>query len=113
MPLAAGLVALGVVLALAPAFLAGFTICGVSGCSGGGFGRSTDPGPTRLLVLATGVVAALPLAAYAVTRRSMRAAGASVLVAVVAIISTGLLIGSDMRGCPRGVDASTCLEESR
>ena len=73
-PLAAALVVLGIVLAIAPAFLAGFAICGISGCSGGGFGRSTDPGLTRLLLLATGVVAGLPLALYALVRRSIRLA---------------------------------------
>ena len=110
---AAALVVLGVVLAIAPAFLASFAICGVSGCSGGGFGRSTDPGGTRLLLLATGVVAALPLALYALFRRSIRLLGAAVLVLVLAVLATGLVISSDLRGCPRDVSTSTCQEESR
>ena len=113
-PLAVALVVLGIVLAVPPAFVQrASSICGVSGCSGGGFGRSTDPGQTQLLLLATGVAAALPVAVYAVARRSVRLIGAAVLVAVVAVVTAGLAIGSDLRGCPRNVSTSTCLQESR
>ena len=111
-PFAAALVVLGVVLALAPAFVAGFTICGISGCSGGGFGRSTDPGSTQLLLLATGLVAGTPLALYALVRRSARLAAWSLAVIVAAALGTGLVIGSDLRGCPRNVSHDTCVEES-
>ncbi|HEY0645801.1 MAG TPA: hypothetical protein VGD39_20480 [Nocardioides sp.] len=112
-PLAAALVVLGVVLAVAPAFIARFTICGISGCSGGGFGRSTDPGSTQLWLLATGVVAALPLAAYALIRLSGRLAAWALGLAVAVALLTGLVIGSDLRGCPRNVPHDTCMEESR
>jgi hypothetical protein len=111
-PLAAALVVLGIVLAAGPALLAGLTICGVSGCTGGGFGRSTDPGLTRLLLLATGLVAGLPLALYALVRRSGRLAAYALGLAVLATLLTGLVIGSDLRGCPRDVSTETCLEES-
>ena len=111
-PLAAALVVLGIVLAVGPALLAGFTICGVSGCTGGGFGRSTDPDLTRLLLLATGVVAGLPLALYALVRRSGRLAAYALGLAVLATLLTGLVIGSDLRGCPRNVSTETCQEES-
>ena len=111
-PLAAALVVLGIVLAVGPALLAGFTICGVSGCSGGGFGRSTDPGLTRILLLATGIVAGLPLALYALARRSARLAACALALAVLATLLTGLVIGSDLRGCPRSVSTETCQDES-
>ena len=111
-PFAAALVVLGVVLAVAPAFVAGFTICGISGCSGGGFGRSTDPGSTRTWVLVTGVVAGLPLTAYALVRRHVRLAAWSLAVMVAATLLTGLVIGSDLRGCPRNVPHDICVEES-
>lgn len=111
-PLAASLVVLGLVLAAGPALVAGFSICGVSGCTGGGFGRATDPGLTRVLLLATGVVAGLPLAVYAVVRRSARLGAYAVALAVLATLLTGLVIGSDLRGCPRNVSNETCLEES-
>ncbi|MBC2934775.1 hypothetical protein [Nocardioides sp. zg-1228] len=112
-PVIAALVVLGVGLAAVPAFAAGFTVCGVSGCSGGGFGRSTDPDLTRLLLLATGVVAALPLAGYALVRRSGRLAAYALGVAVLATLLAGVVVGSDLRGCPRNVSHETCLEESR
>ena len=111
-PLAVALVGLGIVLAIGPAILAGFAICGVSGCTGGGFGRSTDPDLTRLLLLATGVVAGLPLALYALLRRSGRVAAYALGLAVLATLLTGLVIGSDLRGCPRDVSTETCLEEA-
>jgi len=111
-PLAAALVVLGIVLAVGPALLAGFTICGVSGCTGGGFGRSTEPDLTRLLLLATGVVAGLPLALYALARRSGRLAAYALGLAVLATLLTGFVIGSDLRGCPRNVSTQTCQEES-
>jgi hypothetical protein len=111
-PLAAALVVLGLVLAAGPALVAGFSICGVSGCTGGGFGRATDPDLTRVLLLATGVVAGLPLAIYALVRRSGRLAAYALALAVLATLLTGLVIGSDLRGCPRNVPDETCLEES-
>jgi hypothetical protein len=106
-PLVAALVVLGLVLAAGPALVGG-----VSGCTGGGFGRATDPGLTRLLLLATGVVAALPLAIYALARRSGRLGAYALALAVVATLLTGLVIGSDLRGCPRNVSYETCLEEA-
>lgn len=111
-PLAAALVVLGLVLAAGPALVAGFSICGVSGCTGGGFGRATDPDLTRVLLLATGVVAGLPLAIYALVRRSARLAAYALALAVLATLLAGLVTGSDLRGCPRNVSDETCLEES-
>lgn len=109
---ALALALLGLALAFAPAVAAGFAICGVSGCSGGGFGRATDPDLTRLLLLATGVVAGLPLALYALVRRSGQLAAYALALAVLATLVTGLVIGSDLRGCPRDVSTETCVEES-
>ena len=111
-PFAAALIVLGLVLAAAPAFLAFFSICGISGCSGGGFGRSTDPELTQLLLVATGLAAGLPLALYALVRRSGRLVAYALALAVVATLLTGVVIGSDFRGCPRDVSHETCLEES-
>ena len=81
-PLAAALVVLGTVLAVGPA------------------------------LLATGVVAGLPLALYALVRRSGRLAAYALGLAVLATLLTGLVIGSDLRGCPRDVSTETCLEEA-
>ena len=95
-------------LAVGPALLAGFAICGVSGCTGGGFGRSTDPDLTRLLLLATGAVAGLPLALYALVRRSGRLAAYALGLAVLATLLTGFVIGSDLPRLPR----ATCRPET-
>jgi hypothetical protein len=111
-PLAVALVVLGLVLAAGPGLAAGFSICGVSGCTGGGFGRATDPGLTRVLLLVTGVVAGLPLAVYALVRRSARLGAFALVLAVLATLLTGLVIGSDLRGCPRNVSDETCVEEA-
>ena len=110
--LAVALVVVGVVLAVAPAFYASFAICGVSGCSGGGFGRSTDPGLTLAALVVTGVVAAVPLAVYALVRRSGALAAGAVALAVLTTLVTGVVIGSDLRGCPRNVPYDTCVAES-
>ena len=105
-------VVLGLLLAVVPTVAAGFVICGVSGCSGGGFGRSTDPSTTRLLLVAAGLVAAAPLALLALVRRSAALALAAVALGVVSTLAAGLVVGSDLRGCPRDVSTSTCLDEA-
>jgi EamA domain-containing membrane protein RarD len=102
----------GLVLAGIVTLVASFTICGVSGCSGGGFGRSTDPATTLALLVAAGILSAAPLGVYAVLRKSLRVALVAVLLAILVSIAAGWLIGSDFRGCPRNVDTATCLEES-
>ncbi len=111
-PFAAVYGVLGIALALAPALFASFAICGVSGCTGGGFGRATDPGLTLTALAVTGVVAGLPLACYALVRRSGRLAAYALVLGLVATLVTGVVIGSDLRGCPRNVETATCLDES-
>ena len=103
----------GLVPALLLTLVAAFSLCGVSGCSGGGFGRSTDPVTTRALLIAVGVCAATPLGCYAAWTRNRRLAIGGVTLAVLTTIIAGLLIGADVRGCPRQVSAQTCADESR
>jgi hypothetical protein len=102
----------GLVLAGVFTMIASFTICGVSGCSGGGFGRSTDPNTTLGLLVAAGILSAAPLASYALWLKSLRVALFAGLMAIVVSIAAGWLIGSDFRGCPRNVDHAICIEES-
>ena len=94
-------------------FLAWFGMCGVSGCSGGGFGRSTDPGGTRLMLLLAGASLLVALLVRTALRRNLRGAGYAVVVALVATVALGAAIGSDWRGCPRSISTATCLAESR
>jgi hypothetical protein len=93
-------------------FVASYTICGISGCSGGGFGRSTDPGTTIALLVSAGLVEAAPLAIYAVWRRNPRAGLLAGLVAIIVTVAASWLIGSDFRGCPTNIDTATCIQES-
>lgn len=102
----------GLVLAGILTFIASFTICGISGCSGGGFGRSTDPNTTLGLLVAAGLLSAAPLAIYALWLKSLKLALVAGLLAIVVGITAGWLIGSDFRGCPRNIDSATCIEES-
>lgn len=103
--------ALAIAGAVALALAARFTLCGMFGCSGGGFGRATDPQLTLALVVAAGVALATPLLLYAALRRRARLAVAFVPAAVVAVLGVGLVVGSDWRGCPRGISHETCQEE--
>ena len=103
---------LGLALAIVPAFLSSFMLCGISGCTGGGFGRATDPGATLFLLIATGIVAAAPLTLYAVAKRHPRLLAGALALAVAVTLLTGLIIGSDFRGCPRNVNQETCLDEA-
>ena len=88
-------------------------MCGISGCSGGGFGRSTDPTGTRVLILSAAACLLVALLVRSATVRSLRAAGYAVLVALVAVVALGAAIGADWRGCPRSISYETCLAESR
>jgi hypothetical protein len=106
-----GLFMVGLMPASILVFIARFTICGISGCSGGGFGRSTDPNTTLTLLVCSGMVAAAPMAIYALARRSRRTALLAALAAILVSMAAGLIIGSDFRGCPRNVDTATCMEE--
>jgi hypothetical protein len=102
----------GLVPAAVLTFVASYTICGISGCSGGGFGRSTDPGTTLVLLISAGLVAAAPVAIYAVWRRSPITGLLAGLMAIIVSVVASWLIGSDFRGCPSNVDTATCVQES-
>ena len=93
------------------ALAARFVMCGVSGCSGGGFGRSTDPPLTLTLIVAAGAALALPVLLYAVWQRRARLALAAVPAAALCAILVGLVIGADWNGCPRNISTATCQEE--
>ena len=80
----------------------GFLACGISGCSGGGFGPSYSPGQARgALVVAAVVPVPLAFALLRGRRRAVRAAGtaaAAVVAGVLALVLTGL----GPNGCPFG-----------
>lgn len=88
-------------------------MCGISGCSGGGFGRSTDPAGTRQLLLLAAACLLAALLVRSALLRSLRTAGYAVVISLVAVLALAGVIGSEWRGCPRSISYETCLAESR
>ena len=104
-------IAAGLILAFVLMSGAKFAMCGMFGCTGGGFGRVTDPATTRVFLVAAGIGAAAPLAWYAAWARNRWLALTAVIVAVLTPVMAGLLIGADIHGCPRHISAQTCAED--
>ena len=73
----------------------------------------TSPDQTLTALIVTGIVSGLPLGIYALARRSRRLAIFALALGVAMTSLTALIVGSDLRGCPREVSYETCLEESR
>ena len=85
----------------------GFVLCGISGCSGGGYGPAYSPGLTQLLLLATGFTV-LPAVLACTSRLSRDVTVAVALPAVVATSALALhLIGAGFNGCPAGMLRAT------
>ncbi len=96
------LAAYGVVL-----FVTSFMACGISGCSGGGFGPSYSPQETQV-GLAVGGLVLLPVVLLALRGRPLlvrTAGGATAVIAGVVLAMALLELGPD--GCPRGEDRAT------
>ena len=94
-------------------FLAWFGMCGISGCSGGGFGRSTDPQGTQLKLLLAAACLLVALLVRAVVQRSPRSAAFAVGITLIGTLALGAGIGANWRGCPRSISYETCQAESR
>lgn len=80
----------------------GFLACGISGCSGGGFGPSFDPRQAQVALLVTGAT----LAPLAVLVLGGRRPGRRVAVGLVAVLAGAVLAMSVLdlgpHGCPLG-----------
>lgn len=79
-----------------------FVACGISGCSGGGFGPSFSPRPAQVSLLACGA-AFLPLALWLLRGQPLR----ETVLAAVAMVAAGALLavaltGVGPNGCPLG-----------
>ncbi len=90
----------GVFLAAAPWFLGALSVCGLSGCSGGGFGRSIDPSGTRGWMLVTGLAFAAPFLLAALVLRARLMVIAAVALLVLGYPLAGLAVGARPDGCP-------------
>lgn len=85
----------------------GFLACGISGCSGGGFGPSFSPVPAQLGMLACGATL-LPLTLLVLRRRAPRqraAAGAAVVLAGAFLAMA--VLGLSPHGCPADQSRAT------
>lgn len=78
-----------------------FVACGISGCSGGGFGPSYDPRGAQIGVVVTGLTL-VPLALLLLPRR-VRLGGA-VATGLVGAVGAMLLLGLAPNGCPLGLE---------
>lgn len=78
----------------------GLVACGVSGCSGGGFGPSFAPRQAQLGLVLTGLALA-PLAMVLVRGRRHRAVGAAGMIVGGSVVAM-LLLGLGPDGCPWG-----------
>lgn len=83
-------------------FATGFVACGISGCSGGGFGPAFAPRQAQVGLLLAGA-SLVPLALVGLRRRRpwQRAAGA-VGIGVVGSVLAMLVLGLGPNGCPQG-----------
>ena len=77
-----------------------FVACGISGCSGGGFGPSYDPQGTQIGILVTGLLL-VPLALLVVPGRSRYVV--AMAAALAGVVATMLVLGLGPNGCPFGL----------
>jgi len=85
----------------------GFVACGVSGCSGGGFGPSFAPLQAQVGLLAAGV-SLLPLALLGLRgrRRRYQVAGAAAAFGAGSVLAM-IVLGLGPNGCPWGQSRAT------
>jgi hypothetical protein len=80
----------------------GWVACGVSGCSGAGFGPSFAPEQAQLGLLLAGFSWA-PLTISLLAHRRLTARAAAAAVAVLAgVVLAGTILGLGPNGCPWG-----------
>jgi hypothetical protein len=99
------------VLGLAVAALlwaaAAFELCGLSGCGGGGFGRTYSPKSVLSLLLLSGIAAAAGPAVAGRRARSRPALAVAGMLLVLVPSAGGLVIGAGLDGYPRSVSEET------
>ena len=85
----------------------GFVACGISGCSGGGFGPSFAPSQAQVGLMVAGLTL-LPLALLGLRGRSRRyrLAGTAGVVAAGSVLAM-IVLGLGPNGCPWGQSRAT------
>ena len=101
----------GLVVAALLWVVADFLLCGVSGCSGGGFGRSYAPRAVQATLLLSGIAAAAAPAAAGRSGGSRRLLGVAVILFVAVAVVGGIVIGAGVDGYPRSVPRATIEQE--
>jgi len=96
------LIILGLAIAYIYWFGAAFSLCGISGCSGGGFGVSYNPEAVKSALLWSGIVAAAaPLLIFFISKFKWW----WLVIALVTLVATPLigatLIGAGLDGYPK------------
>ncbi|MNQ98234.1 hypothetical protein D3C85_1139160 [compost metagenome] len=82
-------------------FNAGMSLCGISGCSGGGFGVSYDPQATQDALINSGIVAAIgPLIVFFISKFKGQWIIITFLTLVLVPIIGGMYIGAGFDGYP-------------
>ena len=91
--------------------ITGFLACGLSGCSGGGFGPSFSPKQAQAGLLVCGLTL-LPLVVMALRNRPLawRAAAGATAVIVGAVTAMSLL-DLGVNGCPQGQSRAVVSED--
>lgn len=85
----------------------GFLACGISGCSGGGFGPSFEPFQAQVGLLVAGLcLAPLALLSLRRRRRTYQVAGAAAVVAAGSVLAM-IVLGLGPNGCPWGQARAT------
>jgi|EndMetStandDraft_4_1072995.scaffolds.fasta_scaffold343737_3 hypothetical protein len=90
----------GVLGALAYWVGASISLCGISGCSGGGFGVSYDPEGTLYALVVSGIIASLPGFIASIHLKSWRWLIAAFVLLVGMPIAGSLVVGVDLSGYP-------------
>ena len=91
----------GLIISIIAWLYASFSLCGISGCGGGGFGVSTDPIGVQVSLILSGVAASLALFIYAAIKKNQNwLLVALILLALMPIIGS-LVIGSNFYGYPQ------------
>lgn len=99
--------AVGVAMVAASWVAARFELCGLSGCGGGGFGRSYSPQTVIALLLLSGAGAAAVLLRFSRSARSRRVLSAASALLVLVPIAGAAVVGARPDGYPRSVSPET------
>jgi hypothetical protein len=98
---------IGALMAVLPAFVAGLALCGISGCSGAGYGRASDPGATREWLSITAVAFTLPFVVAAFVTRRRSVVIAATVVALLSYPVAATLVGARLNGCPADIPCTS------